>query len=243
MIKGLLASTVRMASDWLYPPVCMACGAATRNGQHVCWDCRARLAWIKDEFCVRCGDPIPGMSGKEFVCSSCNDAAPDFEVARSAARYVPPVDGLLCAFKYEQAVFLREELAEWLYACVCTHYGRVCFDGVTAVPLFPARERDRTYNQSALLGQRVAAWLEVPFEGRVVRRVRATRTQTRLTAAARRRNMAGAFAPMHSQWLRGRTLLLVDDVMTTGATVRQCARALKEGGVARVYVATVARGV
>lgn len=232
-----------MAADWLYPPVCMACGAATGQGRHVCWDCQSRLAWITEEYCVRCGDPISGMSGRDFVCSSCNDEEPDFEAARSVARFVPPVDGLLRAFKYGQAVFLRAELAEWLYACVCTHYGRIHFDSVTAVPLFPARERERTYNQSALLAQRVAARMKVPFEGRVVRRVRATLTQTRLTAVARRKNMAGAFAPMHPQWLRGRTMLLVDDVMTTGSTVRQCARALKAGGVARVYVATVARGV
>jgi ComF family protein len=122
------------------------------------------------------------------------------------------------------------------------HFDSVSLDGVACVPLYPLRERERTYNQAALLADGLADRLGVPRAPGVLRRVRRTLSQTGFDAGARRQNVRGAFVAEHARWLDGRTILLVDDVMTTGATVCECARMLLQGGAHRVYVATVARG-
>ena len=148
----------------------------------------------------------------------------------------------LHAFKYDQATALSADLVTLLQACVSTHFADVAFDAVTFVPLYPTRERDRTYNQARLLAEGVAERLDVPLLARGLRRVRPTPSQTNLNAAARRANVKGAFEALEPQWLEGRCVLLLDDVMTTGATLNECAGVLKRAGAAAVYVATVGRG-
>lgn len=178
----------------------------------------------------------------DFVCSACRFSSPGFDRARSALRYRGALKGVLQAFKYRRASYLSGDLVPILKAVVVTYFGGVRLDGVTFVPLHARRERERTYNQARLLASGLAAALGVPFAGACLKRVRWTATQTDLKAPARRRNVQGAFEARRAEWLRGRNLLLVDDVMTTGATARECACVLRGQGAAGVYVATVARG-
>ena len=115
-------------------------------------------------------------------------------------------------------------------------------DAVTSVPLYPKRERERGYNQAALLGEALARRVGIPFRRRLLGRRRATATQTHLTAAQRVHNVRGVFSVAWPGRVRGARIVLVDDVMTTGATVNECARALQEAGAASIMVLTVARG-
>jgi ComF family protein len=115
-------------------------------------------------------------------------------------------------------------------------------DAIAYVPLAARKERERTYNQSRLLAQELGHRLQVTVAHRTLRRVRYTATQTHLHAGERAANVRGAFMVRAPSWVEGRSLLLVDDVMTTGATLRECARALKGAGAYRVFVVTVARG-
>jgi ComF family protein len=183
------------------------------------------------------------MIGHRFTCGPCNHHEPGFDRARSAVRYRGAVCDLLQGFKYNGQVHAAVDLARLLEACVGVHYASVRFDAVAYVPLYRTRERARTYNQAHLLAARVARTLGLTLvpPGSVVR-VRDTGTQTGLNAGARRDNVRQAFAVSQPDWMEGRTLLLVDDVMTTGATVSSAARALRDAGAAGVYVATVARG-
>ena len=229
--------------DLIYPRSCACCGKPMgTEAMNICWDCRAGFDFIAEPFCKLCGDPVDGMVEHEFLCSSCQDRRPHFVAARSAVRYRGDLRHALWAFKYGGATFLDQDFGVLLAACVRTHYPAVSFDAVVFVPLYPKRERERTYNQSRLLAAGVAGALGSPFLGGSLRRVRATRTQTDLTADQRRANVRGAFRACNEDWLDGRTMLLVDDVMTTGATVNECAGALKKAGAAGVYVVTVARG-
>ena len=166
---------------------------------------------------------------------------PRFDFARSAVRYEGGVAEALRALKYDSALWLVDDLVSLLDACVRAEYPGVEFDWVSAVPLFPARERSRGFNQSALLALSLARRMGVIYNDKCVRRVRPTATQTGLTAPQRAANVSRAFRSGFFARLEGRTILLVDDVMTTGATVDACAAALKKGGAA-VYVVTVARG-
>jgi ComF family protein len=134
------------------------------------------------------------------------------------------------------------DLTELLLACVRAEYSNIEFDWVTSVPLFPTRRRERGFNQSALLGAGLARRLKVPFREGILRRVRPTVSQTGLTASQRAANVGGAFRVGLFARPAGRRILLVDDVMTTGATVDACARVLKKSGAVSVHVITVARG-
>ena len=238
-MKAILSA----ALDLIYPRICVACGRSVGEAQqHVCWDCLAKIQIVAEPFCAQCGDPAEGTVETRYVCSWCRRTGPHFELARSAARHRGPLRHALHAYKYLQATYLTADFVAMLTACVWTHYRKVDFDGVAHVPLYPARERERTYNQAGLLAAGLAGALRVPLAPRGLRRVRATATQTHLSASERRVNVKGAFEMADRSWIEGRRLLLVDDVMTTGATVNECAGVLREAGAASVHVATVARG-
>jgi ComF family protein len=229
--------------DFLYPRVCAVCGGEPESARNLCWDCgRAVEFQGTGSFCSRCGRNVPAPSGP-FVCTQCRENPPAFDLARSAARFQGPVRELAHDLKYRGASHLVPDLVDFLEAAVLRHYADERIDAVCPVPLHPSRQRKRGYNQSALLGAELAARLGIPVFPDALRRVRDTPTQTRLGAAARRRNVADAFAvhPLLPGWFESRRLLLLDDVMTTGATLSECAKALRAAGAERVLALSVAR--
>jgi ComF family protein len=157
-------------------------------------------------------------------------------------RFREGVKNWLHGFKYSNATHLASDFAKLLAAVVRVHYENERPDAVAYVPLFPVKERARTYNQARLLADALAGELQLPLMRGCLERVRDTGTQTHLTARQRAENVRDAFRVRHPEWVEGRHFLLVDDVMTTGATVNECARALKAAGAGRVLVVTVARG-
>jgi len=149
---------------------------------------------------------------------------------------------LLHQFKYEYATWLCRDLADLLQGCVLGHYAAVEVDVVVPVPLHRQKLRDRGYNQAALLAEALASRLGRLYVGDALTRARNTPTQTRLHVRERHRNVRHAFVVQAPEWVRGRTVLLVDDVMTTGATLSEVAATLKRAGAWRVWAVTVARG-
>lgn len=177
-----------------------------------------------------------------FVCHGCRSAPRAFVAARSACRYDDVARDAVQAFKYNRGVWLNIDLSAMLLTCFMTEYGGMGFDGIVGVPLHPARRRARGYNQATLLGQALARRIRVPMWNHALWRVRATPSQTRLTAPQRASNVRGAFSAFRASHIADQRILLVDDVMTTGATVNECARCLMTAGAASVHVLTVARG-
>jgi ComF family protein len=212
------------------------------DGGFCCWNCRADFDVVRFPFCRVCGNPADGAIEREYTCSLCRARPPHYDRARSAVRLRRGLRHAVHRFKYGREPQLSRFLGPLLAACVRTHYSGIPFDMVSPVPLHAAKERERTYNQARLLAGALAVELGVGRPQAALRRVRRTATQTNLSAAERRRNVRNAFVPVHAAWLRGRTVLLVDDVMTTGATVDECSRVLKRAGAVGVYVVTVARG-
>lgn len=209
---------------------------------HVCWNCRSGLPLIERPYCAHCGDPVEGAITHDYRCAFCVDHAPAFVKARSAVRFRGVVPRLLHRFKYGAATHLAPDLAGWLEACVRAEYPGEPFDAVAFVPLHPPRQRLRTYNQAALLAESLAARLQLPVAAGCLRRLRDTGTQTHLSARERAANVRGAFGARNERWIAGRRFLLVDDVMTTGATLGEVSAVLTAAGAASVHVATVARG-
>jgi ComF family protein len=185
---------------------------------------------------------VEGAVAHAFVCSSCKEAKPAFDKARAAGHFHGVLREQIHQFKYAQALWLKHDLADLLYGCLLAHFSPEEVDVVVSVPLHPVRQRERSYNQAALIGRELARRIERRFDGRSLARVRTTLSQTNFDAAHRRMNMLGAFGVTDPEWIAQRCVLLVDDVMTTGATLSECARTLKKAGARKVWAVTVARG-
>jgi competence protein ComFC len=242
-LQKIPLAVLSLLGDWIYPRACLCCGGRIRERRsHICWDCRAGFPVITEPFCSICGDPADGRVEQRYSCSYCRRRAPYFTMARSAVRFRGPVRDAIHTLKYGATPCLGRDLAQWLVACHTAHFANRQLDAVICVPLYPARQRDRTYNQSALLARELARQIGIPAQLRCLRRTRPTATQISLNARQRRVNVEGAFAVRHPEWVQGRRLLLVDDVMTTGATCNEAARVLKDAGATDVCVITVARG-
>jgi ComF family protein len=229
--------------DILYPRSCIGCGkTAPKTFRYICWDCWANTVRVEAPFCACCGDPVSGAVEHDFICYSCSDEQPAFDAARSATRYDGVIGDALRKLKYEHALWLSPDLAAVLYNCIRAEFPEETFDLLVPVPLYHVRRRDRGFNQSAMLSGELARLLGTSSVQGVLRRIRPTTSQTNLTAKERLSNVNKAFKSRNDKRLAGRKVLLVDDVMTTGATVNACAKALKRGGAATVHVITVARG-
>lgn len=209
---------------------------------HLCWDCQAQLPFVHQPFCLHCGDPVDGRVDESFTCHWCDELQPAFDYARSSLRYRNSVQRMIQDFKYHAAHWLAPDLVRLMLAGLQTTPECESLDAVCCVPLHRVRQRARGYNQAALLAQGLARETNKPFLPNILLRNRQTDTQTHLTARERVANVQGAFTVRRPSAVQGRAVLLVDDVMTTGATVSECARMLKAAGATRVCVLTVARG-
>jgi len=243
MVIALLHHLSATVLDVLYPRFCAVCGVLDPvDGQHFCWDCRASLQWIQPPFCSRCGAPVAGRIDHAYECSQCVSRPTFFDSARSAARLEGPLAEMIRMLKYEKSLWVAEDLADLLYAALQTHFDPSEIDAVERVPLFPTRRREREYNQSEVLARILCRRSRLPLLKRGLVRVRSTPSQTHLTASARADNVRNAFRAQNPRGIKNRRILLVDDVMTTGSTVNECARVLRAAGAARVWVLTVAHG-
>ena len=239
-----LADAVNSALDWFYPPHCRHCATpltGTRS-RILCRECFRDLAdgRICGPLCPVCGMPYDAPAERVGACIACQTNPPFFDVARSVFPYAGPAGSLVRSFKFEGQFFLGPQLMKRTIAQGWMPDGVAGFDGVVPVPLHPKRERMRGYNQATLLGRVVARNAGTPLWRNALRRVRHTDQQALLAAAKRWDNVRGAFQA-GSVEVEGRHVLLVDDVMTTGATAGECARTLKKAGAARVSVLTLVR--
>jgi ComF family protein len=165
-----------------------------------------------------------------------------FQFARSAVRANALMLEVIHRYKYHRALWLEPFLADLLARQARPALREGNWDLVAPVPLHPLKMRQREFNQAERLARCLARALGLPMNSQLVRRVKFTETQTRLTRPQRAANVGGAFAPRAGKQLQGQRVILVDDVMTTGATTSACARALRQAGAGEVCVWTVARG-
>jgi ComF family protein len=241
-----MAGLISEGLNLLYPPVCQLCQgrrAEARDG-FVCGKCRSRVRFIRPPFCERCGLPFDGDLTTRFTCTNCHDLDLHFSSARSAVVARSVVLEAIHRFKYSRALWFENFLAGLLIreAAPVLLAGKP-WNFIVPVPLHPLKQREREFNQAALLGARLAQAVKIPLNEKILRRVHPTATQTLLTRDKRAANMKNAFAVRPGVRLAGRRIVLVDDVFTTGATCNACAKALQVAGAAEVCVWTVARGL
>jgi ComF family protein len=244
---GVTAAALRRLGaavlDLVYPPVCLACGAPVAVSDALCASCFAGLRPITAPMCPRLGIPFEVSLGPEALSAEAIADPPPFDRSRAAVVYNAAARRLVSRLKYGD----RPELARFLGRLMANAGGEFWADApvLVPVPLHRLRHIHRRYNQSAELARAVGRIADLAVDPALVRRVRPTPRQVGLSATARERNVAGAFAvhPDAIARLRGRRVVIVDDVVTTGATVKAITRVLHRAGVEKVDVLTFARVV
>jgi len=233
---------------FLFPSPCRGCGSMldAQRRSLLCSGCWEQMRPVPPPFCPQCGWPFPSPRALEasptHLCGRCRETRIHFAVARAATLYQEgsPAREAILAFKHTG----RDTLGRHLAGLMAERAGPILGEGpwevLVPVPLHPRRERSRGFNQAAFLASHLGRRVGLPLAGRALRRVRATPPQSG-NPDDRRRNVRDAFAVPDPGPVAGRHVLLVDDVLTTGATANECARTLRRAGTRRVGVFTLAR--
>ena len=202
-----------------------------------------RVQFLSQEGCCRvCGRSVENAVGG-FVCEECRRLGPSYDAAVSAVSFEAEARGLLLKYKSGEGVWLKEDLVDWIEAAAGARYDLSQIDAVVPMPVTLFHRIDRGYNQCVYLARSMATRIDrVCLENAVVR-CGHPRRQAGLSEEERRENVVGTFKVVDPKFVRGRTILLVDDVMATGSTLSECSKVLKEAGAWRVWGLTLARSV
>jgi competence protein ComFC len=246
----LKASFRRLASSWgklvevlLYPSFCEICHKFMENsGERViCLSCRGKIKPRASSYCLCCGRFFEG-AGEPHLCRECLEKTPPYTRHRSCARYEGIVKDVILLYKYRGFEVLGSFLGD--FAARATKPDLALWPGVEAiipVPLHPARKRERGFNQSEVLARRLSKIKQIRLDKNRLVKVKNVPPQTSLEAKARGKNVRGAFRIKKAGELEGKIVLLVDDVYTTGSTIRECSSVLRKAGVKEVRAVTVAQ--
>lgn len=241
----------------IFPSDCRICSEplVRADGSPVCRSCIAVVIPQQSGLCRICGEALEvddlrfaSQFAEGLLCDPCRQVPPAFEQARAYSVYRNELREIVHLLKYERMPSLAAPLGAMLARTIAQlkHTGEEAL--VIAVPLFPAKERQRGYNQAALIADAAISQMKrthptwrLKAAHHAIRRVKDTESQFGLTPSGRRKNLRGAFAVPDSEKVRGRAVILVDDIYTTGATARGCADVLRRAGAEKVFVATVSR--
>ena len=235
------------ALNALFPHRCLGCRVDTALDQPFCATCHRFIQPIEPPFCSCCGVPFVTEAGPNHLCSRCQEQLPSFRQARSWAVYAGssstphPLNEAIQQFKYQRRLSTGKALAS--LAAIGCPLDSEPYDMIVPVPLHLERLRWRGFNQSLLLARAIGQARHTPVDPFLLERIRSTTPQTQLKGKERRTNVRGAFHVSDAEKLTGKTVLLIDDVYTSGATTEECARTLRRSGAATVDVFTLARAI
>ena len=233
----------RLALNALLPPTCLRCRTSVGVAGTLCGDCWQAVDFISPPMCECCGYPFELMPAETPYCGACLRRQPAFDRARAAMAYDSGSRDLVLGFKHADRTEGAPAFAAWMARAAADLLGEA--DLIVPVPLHRWRLLRRRYNQAALLANALGKREDVPVLADALIRTRNTGSQGAMTTDGRWRNVRGVFALARRArpHVADRRILLLDDVMTTGATLEACARTLKKGGAAGVDVVTLARVV
>lgn len=245
-IKPLFSLAWNGLLDLIYPPKCLVCGVPLSENT-LCESCLQAIQTVTPPFCWQCGAPTVLAQPLCLLCQK--GFEPPWDWSHTLGWYTGSLRTAIHRLKYAERTALAAPLAKLLAASFsaekipekATQAGPFAFDIVVPVPLHPKRVRERGYNQAERIAYHLAKQQGWGLETRGIRRVRATRSQTALGASARRENVAGAFEVTHPNRFKGLSVLVIDDVLTTGATLGEVALQIRSCGARRVWVMALAR--
>ena len=248
VVKQLLKTIFNKVIDFVFPPQCLVCGKILHGEDGLCFQCLTKINFITNPKCSCCGRPFEVISKststisrkeqKNLLCPKCMIKKHKFDKCVSAVRYDETSKKLILPFKHGD----KTQLANFLGKIMNTA-GRELLtetDLIIPVPIHFTRLLKRKYNQASLIGNTISKLSNKPIRHRILIRTTATASQGHLSPKQRKQNISGAFDVKHMEEIKGKTILLVDDVYTTGATVDECAKTLKKYGAKKVFVLTFA---
>ena len=230
-------------SDTLFPPLCIACSGVLESVQDkvFCRECSQNITFITQSLCPVCGTIFPDSPAGNHVCGQCLENKPHYTFARAALVYEGMIHDAIHQFKYGHNLTVGSALAGLLADFDFPDVTFGAFDQIIPVPLHVKRLRDRGFNQSLILANALGEKHGLDVDFSLLKRRKLTLTQTGLDKKEREKNIKGAFEVVHPERLKAQSIILVDDVYTTGATVNECAKTLKKAGADEVAVITLAR--
>ena len=231
------------ARSLVFPAACAACDLPWADREvPLCSSCLLQVPLLPTAACRCCALPLEGPGAGVELCLGCRTRPPPFDQAISPFLYAGGAKTLVTRLKYGGEISLASFLGKRMACAARERLAGSLPEFVLPVPLHPVRLRERTFNQAGLLARVVARELRLPLRENLLTRQRFTPSQTELPRRERLRNLQGAFSFETDSLLAGATVLLVDDVLTTGATASACAQRLKRAGIRRVAVVTACRG-
>lgn len=233
----------RALLDFFFPPKCPLCGetAGTDPHYHPCPACLSRVRFLSSPRCPRCGIGFDSPSEVDHLCSECLTQERYFTRARAVCLYEGLIAEAISRYKYGGVTRLARSLSSFLAEYQDPEFPFSDFDLLLPVPLHPQRLRERGFNQSLLLARHFSRKHSISLNFIALQRSRFTHPQTQLSGSERQTNVRGAFQVKKPEMVVGKRVLLIDDVFTTGATVRECSKALLKAGAKQVDVLTLAR--
>ena len=242
---------LRQLAHIIYPPRCIVCGGflwrapfvAEDLPNSICTNCISDFNTMDPPFCTICGVPFPSKAIENHPCENCMRTKPHFEAALAPYAYEGPALEAILKLKYGKKTFVADAVGPLLAEFVKTRFMPPGPFLIMPVPLHPRRLRERGFNQSLLLARQIAKKLKGDLDFLSLRRVKYTIPQTTLSRKGRRKNVENAFLLKTPNRVAEKNILLVDDVMTTGNTLNECARVLTGGGANAVFCTTLARAV
>ena len=231
MVSATLYNIKKLANqmlDLVFPPACLLCSAPVMVVHSLCSDCWSKITFISDPLCSICGVPFPVALEDEHICYICAENKPIYTMARAVVRFNDTTAQLIHNFKY----YDRMDYAVLMASLMCKYHDAQLYNAqvITAVPMHPKRLRERQYNQSGLLAKHIAGIIGVRFVPDLLIKTKHTPSQSGLTAEARKENIKDTFIMNPKFKLRNQRIIMVDDVITTGATMNECARVLASNG-------------
>ncbi|HPX88257.1 MAG TPA: ComF family protein [Methylophilaceae bacterium] len=228
-IKQIINNCTKI-NHWLFSSQCLLCAANASTGKQLCQACFEALPWHTAQHCLQCG-----LLSNHPICGHCLKEPPDFDATHAALRYEFPLDALMQQYKYGSAL----QTAHLFAQLISTHHTMQHVDVIIPMPLHPQRLKERGFNQSLEIAKLLAKQFHVPLDFTSCTRTKYTPPQASLPLKERTKNIKGVFAC--SVNLAGKRIAIVDDVMTTGASLNELAKTLKKAGAAHVECWIVAR--
>jgi len=225
--------------DFLIPPLCLGCDKPVGQAQALCATCWNAIHFIDKPYCAKCGAPFDFPVDEGTQCGACLDEPPLYTAARAALVYDEASKPLILRLKHADRLHPVPALAAWMARAGGAFWPEA--DVIVPVPLHRWRLLKRRYNQAALLAQGIGRQVDKRVDVDLLVRHRATETQGRRNRKERKANVAGAFALRSGAKVEGQTIVLIDDVLTSGATADACAKLLFAAGARAVYVVALAR--
>jgi ComF family protein len=223
----------------IFPPRCLICYCLVDYGNGLCASCWLKVSFISKPYCAICSLPFDFDLGEDAICGACTSQRPLYDKALSVLAYDQNSKSLLQGLKYQDKTHLAPYLAKLLYGI--SHDMLKDADILVPVPLNKIRLLHRLYNQSSLLCLYLSKLSKLAFEPNMLIRAKNDVSQTGLSKKKRLKNVKGAFVANTKYHIQGKNIILVDDVITTGATIEACTKELLKAGAAKVSVLSVAR--